>query len=217
MSNPMIFEKMTTSIIDGQIQTATDLLKQAMTDGIPANACVQKGFKPGLDEIGRGFEAGDYFIPDLILAGKVMQSVVESLQADSNEELEKKKIVGSVIMATVKGDLHTIGKQLVIMMLSMNGFAVTDLGIDVPSEVIVEKVKQERPDIIGLSSLLSTTTAYQKEVIEALEKEGIRDSVKVLVGGAVVSKEWAMQIGADGYAEDANSAVIVAKEVLGIP
>ena len=146
-----------------------------------------------------------------------MQVVVEILENESKEDMDTQGNLGEVMLATVAGDLHSIGKQLVGMMLSLNGFRVTDLGIDVPTSTIVDRVKGEKPDIIGLSSLLSTTTSYQKEIIEALEKEGIRDSVKVLVGGAVVSKEWALQIGADGYAEDANAAVTVAKEVMGLP
>jgi len=164
----------------------------------------------------RAHSRGEYFLPDLVLAGKIMQVVVDILENESKEGLDAQKSLGDVMLVTVAGDLHSIGKQLVGMMLSLNGFRVTDLGIDVPTATILERVKEDKPEILGLSSLLSTTTACQKEVIEALQKEGIRDRVKVLIGGAVVSNEWAQQIGADGYAEDANAAVVVAKEVMGI-
>jgi len=216
MSDKTIFQGMSQSVVDGEIEVAKDLMRQALAEGINPNECIDKGFKPGLDIIGAGFESGEYFLPDLVLAGKIMQVVVDILENESKEGLDAQKSLGDVMLVTVAGDLHSIGKQLVGMMLSLNGFRVTDLGIDVPTATIVERVKEEKPEILGLSSLLSTTTACQKEVIEALQKEGIRDRVKVLIGGAVVSNEWAQQIGADGYAEDANAAVVVAKEVMDI-
>jgi len=207
---------MAKSVIDGEIDTATDLMSSALADGINPGECINKGFKPGLDEIGKGFETGFYFLPDLVLAGKVMQAVVDLLANGSGNNFEAPESIGTVMLATVTGDLHSIGKQLVGMMLSVNGFNVIDLGVDVPTAFIVSQIKEKNPDILGLSSLLSTTTTAQRDVIETLKEEGIRDNVKVMVGGAVVSREWSNEIGADGYAEDANAAVHVAKKVMGI-
>lgn len=216
MSRKELFQNMAKSVIDGEIGTATDLMNEALADGINPGECINKGFRSGLDEIGKGFETGFYFLPDLVLAGKVMQAVVDLLADGSENDFEAPESLGTVMLATVTGDLHSIGKQLVGMMLSVNGFKVIDLGVDVPTASIVSNVKEINPDVLGLSSLLSTTTAAQRDVIETLKEEGIRDNVKVMVGGAVVSREWSNEIGADGYAEDANAAVHVVKEVMGI-
>lgn len=216
MNEETLFESMAKSLIDGEIETAQELISKALTDGMDPNECIAKGFKPGLDEIGRGFESGEYFLPDLVLAGKIMQAVVDILASEGQDKFTPQENLGTVMLATVAGDLHSIGKHLVAMMLGLNGFKVMDLGIDVPTATIVERAKEEEPDILGLSALLSTTTGAQKDVIDGLIAEGIRDKVKILVGGAVVSKEWADQIGADGYAEDANAAVVVAKKVMNI-
>ena len=216
MSREQILKNMAKSVIDGEIELAQSLLQQALDEDIDPNVCINEGFKPGLDEIGRGFDSGEYFLPDLILAGKIMEAVVNLLKEKSNIDVSTGESMGKVVIATVEGDLHSIGKQLVSMMLSLNGFEVVDIGQNIPTATIVEKVKEEKPVILGLSALLSTTTGAQKDVIDSLNQAGIRDTVKVLVGGAVVSREWADEIGADGYAEDANSTVREAKRVLGI-
>ena len=216
MPQKLLFQNMAKSVIDGEIDTATNLMNKALTAGINPGECINKGFKPGLDEIGKGFETEFYFLPDLVLAGKVMQAVVDLLADGADNDFELPQSLGTVMLATVTGDLHSIGKQLVGMMLSVNGFKVIDLGVNVPAAVIVSQIKEKNPDILGLSSLLSTTTTAQRDAIETLKAEGLRDNVKILVGGAVVSREWSIEIGADGYAEDANAAVQVAKEVMGI-
>ena len=214
MTMESILQSMARCVVEGNEELAKELVHQALQAGSDPHEIINMGFKPGLDEVGIGFERGDLFICDLVMAGQVMQAVMDILttrQASLNL-----KTLGKVAIATVAGDIHTIGKSLVGMMLRLNGFTVTDLGADVPTSSIVEYVKQEKPDIIGLSALLSTSTQVQKDVVEALHKADLRNGVKVLVGGAVTSVAWADEIGADGFAEDAISAVRKAKEVLGI-
>ena len=138
------------------------------------------------------------------------------LEPALKEGAADRETLGKVILATVEGDVHTIGKDLVALMLSLNGFQVLNIGHDVPTATIVERVVEERPDIVGLSALLTTTTQAQADVVAALEEAGLRDRVKVLIGGAASSQEWAAQIGADGYAEDAAAAVLKAKQALGV-
>lgn len=216
MSNEALFEKMSQTILDGDVEAAQNLAQQALSEGADALESINKGFKVGLDEIGRGFEEGEYYLPDLVLAGKTMEAAVTILEPALQEGSAGLETHGKVMLATVEGDVHTIGKDLVALMLSLNGFEVLNIGHDVPTTTILDKAMQEQPDIIGLSALLTTTTQAQADVIEGLEDMGMRERVKVLIGGAATSAEWATQIGADGYAEDATAAVHKAKAVLGV-
>jgi 5-methyltetrahydrofolate--homocysteine methyltransferase len=216
MSNDTLFESMAQTILDGEVEAAKTLAQQALSDGVDPLESINKGFKVGLDEIGRGFEEGEYFLPDLVLAGKTMEAAVTILEPALQEGSAGLETLGKVMLATVEGDVHTIGKDLVALMLSLNGFEVLNIGHDVPTTTILDRAMQEQPDIIGLSALLTTTTQAQADVIEGLEDMGMREKVKVLIGGAATSAEWASQIGADGYAEDATAAVHRAKDVLGI-
>lgn len=163
--------------------------------------------------LGRVFAAGDYYLPDLILGAKAMEAgiaILEPLLAGHNREY-----LGRVLIGTVKGDLHSIGKNIVIMMLKSAGFEVFDLGEDVAASAFIEKIQELKPNIVGISALLTTTISQQQEIIELLKEEGLRQQVKVLIGGAPINQNWADKIGADGYAEDATGAVRVAKQVLG--
>jgi len=216
MSRETLLHKMAQTVIDGDSEAAVQLLKEALDAGLDPHDCINQGFKPGLDQIGDGFEAGEYFLPDLMVAGKVMESAMGILEENVHGSVKFQDSVGKVVLATVAGDLHNTGKNLVGMMLKLNGFEVLDLEIDVSTATIVERVKEAKPDLLGLSALLSTTTQIQKDVIKELEEIGIRKNVKVLIGGAACSEQWASQIGADGYAKDAAAAVNKAKEVLGI-
>lgn len=216
MSNDILFDSMAQTILEGDLETAKTLARQALTDGVDPLESINKGFKVGLDEIGRGFEEGEYYLPDLVLAGKTMEAAVTILEPAMKEGSAGMETHGKVMLATVEGDVHTIGKDLVALMLSLNGFEVLNIGHDVPTTTILDRAMQEQPDIIGLSALLTTTTQAQADVIEGLEDMGMREKVKVLIGGAATSAEWAVQIGADGYAEDATAAVHRAKDVLGI-
>jgi len=216
MSQNDLLQRMTQSIIDGDVEAAEALARQSLTAGVDRLLAIQQGYKPGLDQIGKGFEQGEYFLPDLVLAGKAMQAAVGILEPKMKDDSAAAGSAGRVLLATVEGDVHTIGKDLVALMLSLSGFEVINLGHDVPTATIVENVRGRKPQLVGLSALLTTTTQAQKDVIEALEDLGVRSQVKVLVGGAATSAEWAAQIGADGYAEDASAAVRKAKQVLGI-
>jgi corrinoid protein of di/trimethylamine methyltransferase len=216
MSNEELFANMAQTILDGDVQAAQKLAQQALSEDVDPLESINQGFKAGLDEIGRGFEEGDYFLPDLVLAGKTMEAAVTILEPALEEGSAGLETHGKVMLATVEGDVHTIGKDLVALMLSLNGFKVLNIGHDVPTVTILERAMQEQPDIIGLSALLTTTTQAQMDVIEGLEDMGMRERVKVLIGGAATSAEWASEIGADGYAEDSTAAVHKAKAVLGI-
>jgi len=216
MSNEELFANMSQTIIDGDVEAAQTLAQQALSEGVDPLENLNQGFKAGLDEIGRGFEAGDYYLPDLVLAGKTMEAAVAILEPALQEGSAGIETLGKVMLATVEGDVHTIGKDLVALMLSLNGFEVLNIGHDVPTTTILDRAMQEQPDIIGLSALLTTTTQAQRDVIEGLEDMGMRDKVKVIIGGAATSAEWATQIGADGYAEDATAAVHKVKDVLGV-
>jgi corrinoid protein of di/trimethylamine methyltransferase len=216
MSNEELFANMSQTILDGDVEAAQKLAQQALSEGVDPLESINQGFKVGLNEIGRGFEEGEYFLPDLVLAGKSMEAAVTILEPALKEGSAGIETLGKVMLATVEGDVHTIGKDLVALMLSLNGFEVLNIGHDVPTTTILDRAMQEQPDIIGLSALLTTTTQSQSDVIEGLEDMGMRERVKVLIGGAATSSEWANQIGADGYAEDATAAVHKAKAVLGI-
>jgi len=216
MSKETLFKNMAQTILDGDIETAKNLAKQALDEKHDPLEVINSGYKPGLDEIGCGFETGEYFLPDLVLAGKTMEAAVAVLEPALNKVAEKQEFLGKVLLATVAGDMHTIGKDLVALMLTLNGFDVVNIGHNVPTPEIIEQTKIEKPDIIGLSALLTTTTQAQRDVILALKEAGMRGDLKVLIGGAATSIEWAQQIEADGYAEDAQAAVRKAKAVLGI-
>jgi trimethylamine corrinoid protein len=211
-----LFDEMAKSVVDGDPERAAVLARRALSEGIDPLKSIQQGFKAGLDEIGQGFEQGEYFLPDLVLAGKAMEAAVTALEPGLARGATLMGSKGKVLLATVAGDLHTIGKDLVGLMLRVNGFEVIDLGCDVATASILEHVKEERPSIVGLSCLLTAALHAQREVVQGLEESGIRRTVKVLVGGAATTGEWAELIGADGYASDAAAAVRQAKQVLDV-
>jgi corrinoid protein of di/trimethylamine methyltransferase len=215
MSKEELFQRMAQSIVAGDVDLAVALAQQSLTEGIDAADSVNQGYRAGLDEIGRGFETHEYFLPDLVLAGKAMEAAVQVLKPALAAGATSIGGRGKVVLATVEGDLHTIGKDLVGLMLSLNGFEVVDLGCDVPTAVVLERVREEKPAIVGLSCLLTAAIGAQRNVILGLEEMGVRESVKVLVGGAATTREWAHAIGADGYAADAAAAASAAREVLG--
>jgi corrinoid protein of di/trimethylamine methyltransferase len=208
------YQRMSQSVVEGDTEGAAELARQSLTLGMDPLTSINEGFKAGLDEIGQGFEQGEYFLPDLVLAGKAMEAAVTALEPGLERGAASIGGMGRVLLATVAGDLHTIGKDLVGLMLKVNGFEVIDLGCDVATASILERVKEERPSIVGLSCLLTGALHAQREVVQGLEESGIRRTVKVLVGGAATTGEWAESIGADGYASDAAAAVRQAKHVL---
>jgi len=214
MSAEEIYEKLAQSVIDGEPEDAAELAQKALDDGLDPLTCINEGLTKGIVRVGELFADGEYFLPDLIIGGEAMKEALAILEPALVGDQER-QVLGRVVLGTVEGDLHEIGKTLVGTMLTANGFMVKDVGVDQAAEVFVEAVKEINATIVGTSALLTTTMQEQKKVIEALEEAGLRDKVKVMVGGAPVTQAWADEIGADGYAEDAISAVGVAKELVG--
>lgn len=204
-------------------------LSKAMLEYAPEKVVkyVKIGLKEGLDPlemiekltqiiriVGDRFARGEAFLVELMMAGEAMKAGIELLKPKIMEKKLEKKSLGRVVMGTVKGDIHDIGKNIVTIMLEVAGFEVFDLGVDVPAETFVERVRETSADIIGMSALLTTTVPEQKVVVEALRKAGIREKVKVIVGGAATTPEWAKEIEADGYADNALEAVELVKKLL---
>jgi corrinoid protein of di/trimethylamine methyltransferase len=204
-----------TTLIDGDLERTEALVRQALSEGLSPLTIVEQGLVPGMTVVGDRFASGEYFLPQLVIAARCMQTAMEILQPELLRRQEAVARIGTVVIGTVKGDIHEIGKNLVATMLSAAGFQVFDLGVNVPREQFVGKVKETGADILGLSALLTTTMTEQREVIAALESAGLRDRVKVIIGGAPVNQRWAESIGADGYAEDAVGAVALARRLLG--
>ncbi|MHB1416462.1 MAG: corrinoid protein [Chloroflexota bacterium] len=168
----------------------------------------------GIEEVGRRFEVGDYFIPDLVIGGNAMKAGADLISVEISRRKVARQSSGRLLIGTVKTDLHDIGKNLVALMFQVNGFEVVDLGVNVPVERFVEAVREERPQIVGLSTLLTVGMQMQAETLKALSRAGLRKEVIVLVGGAPVNQRWADEIGADGYASNAVAAVGLAKRLL---
>jgi corrinoid protein of di/trimethylamine methyltransferase len=209
-----IFAQLSQTMIDGDPDAAVELTQQALAAGIEPMAIIREGLMPGMQVVGEKFQCGEYFLPDLIIAADGMQKAMTLLEPELKARRQSVESAGTVVIGTVKGDIHEIGKSLVGTMLGANGFKVFDLGVDVPTATFVGKVKETKADILGLSALLTTTMTMQREVIEALAGAGLREKVRVIVGGAPVTRGWAEEIGADGYAEDAMGAVQVAKQLV---
>lgn len=213
--NAELFKKMCQSIIDGDSDVAAALAKDAVASGVDPLEAINQGYVLGVNQVGASFACGDAFLPELVMAGEAMKAAVAELEPEMKKRGTSRQILGKVVLATVQGDIHEIGKTLVGTMLSASGFEVHDLGVDVTAEKILAKVKEVDADLVGLSALLTTTMVKQREVIEALDKEGLRRKVKVIVGGAPVTRDWVQRIEADGYSEDAIGAVAVAKQLVG--
>ncbi len=210
-----IFAAMRQSVIDGDAVAAASLAEAALANGVPPLDAIEMGFVPGLSHVGEQFALGELFLPDMMLAARAMQKAIAILEPEMARQSAVRNVVGRVVIGTVKGDIHEIGKNLVGMMLSTSGFEVHDLGVDVAPDRFVEAAREHNADIIGVSALLTTTMAGQRTVVEALAAAGMRPRVKVIVGGAPASESWAAEIGADGYSEDAIGAVALARKLLG--
>jgi corrinoid protein of di/trimethylamine methyltransferase len=212
MSNDLL-SQIIASLVDGEPDVTVTVTKQALAAGIEPLAIIDRGLVPGMRLVGEKFSCGEYFLPNLIVAANGMKQAMRLLEPELRARQQTLKSPGTVVIGTVAGDIHEIGKSLVATMLAANGFEVHDLGVDVPIAKFVGTVREVGATLVGLSSLLTTTMAVQKKVIEALENAGLRAQVKVMVGGAPVSQKWAEEIGADGYAEDAVDAVNLAKQL----
>jgi corrinoid protein of di/trimethylamine methyltransferase len=211
-----MFKKLAQAIIDGEPEDAVELAQAALEQGLDAMECINQGLMPGIQEVGELFSKGDYFLPELIIGADAMKAALDILEPALTGG-QKREVVGRVVLGTVEGDLHEIGKTLVATMLTANGFQVTDIGVDQKTEAFVQAVIDAEADIVGASALLTTTMLQQKTLIQALEDAGLRDKVKVMVGGAPVTESYAREIGADGYAEDAISAVELAYRLIDAP
>lgn len=209
-----LFVKLTNSLVEGDPDAAVALTHQGLAAGLEPMAIIRQGLMPGMDIVGQKFSDGEYFLPDLIIAAEGMKMAMDLLEPELRARQQTLETAGVVVIGTVKGDIHEIGKSLVATMLSANGFTVYDLGVDVPKEAFIAKIKETGANILGMSALLTTTMTQQREVIKALEEAGLRAQVKVMVGGAPVTKGWAEEIGADDYAEDAMGAVQKAKKLV---
>jgi corrinoid protein of di/trimethylamine methyltransferase len=210
-----LFQAMAQSIIDGDADEAENLARQSIEQGIDPLDAINKGFIIGVNNVGDAYSRGDAYLPELVMAGEAMKSAVATLEPEMTRLGTQREVLGKVVLATIHGDIHDIGKTLVGTMLSAAGFQVYDLGVDVPVMKLVEKAREVNADIIGVSALLTTTMVRQRDVIEALDDLGMRSQVKVMVGGAPVTKEWVQEIGADGYSEDAIGAVAIARKLVG--
>ena len=202
------------AIIDGQRSPAVAAAKAALEQGFTPQDVIADGVVPAMTIVGEKFETAEFFLPEMMAAALAARGILEILRprlAAAHAEP-----VGRVVIGTVKGDLHDIGKNLVCMMMEGAGFDVIDLGPDVPAEKFVAAIKEHQPGLVGLSALLTTTAPMMRTILGSLQQAGVRDQVKVLVGGAAVSEEFAEEVGADGYAPDAGAAVRKAKELLAI-
>jgi corrinoid protein of di/trimethylamine methyltransferase len=210
-----ILTKMTQAVVDGEPEDAEELARQALALGLDPLECINQGLSPGIDRVGELFASGEYYLPDLIIGGDAMKAALAILEPALTAG-QGRKILGQVVLGTVEGDLHEIGKTLVGTMLTANGFKVADIGVDQPAAAFIAAVKETGATLIGASALLTTTMLHQQEIIEALQEAGLRGQVKVMIGGAPITESWAAKIGADGYAEDAIGAVALAKRLVGI-
>jgi len=207
-----ILEQISTAVIEGDLDEINDLTEDALDEGLNAEEILNKGLMPGMDHVGVEFRAGNMFVPEVLRSAKTMQTsmnIIRPMLAETGA-----KTTGKVLLGTVKGDLHDIGKNLVGMMCEGAGFEVKDIGKDVEPQGFVDAVKEFEPDVVGMSALLTTTMRTMESTIKELEEAGLRDRVKVMIGGAPVTQAFADQIGADGYASNAASAADLAKKLV---
>jgi len=215
MADDRLYQQMAQAVIDGLPDRARQLAEEALSQGIDPLEAINRGYKPGMDVVGEGFANGDLFIPDLMMSGEAMKAAIAALEGELSRRKQQRDVLGKVVIGTVEGDIHEIGKTLVATMLAANGFEVYDLGVDVSAQAFVDKVREVDADVLGLSALLTTTILNQETVILTLKEAGLRDRVKVIIGGVPASEEWAREIGADGYAENATEAVATVKQLVG--
>jgi 5-methyltetrahydrofolate--homocysteine methyltransferase len=205
-------EKLYTTLSQGKMDGIEKLVQEALEMGESAESILRGGLIPAMDRIGMKFKSGEIYIPEVLIAARAMHAgmtVLKPILSKSTTNLSKKVVIG-----TVKGDLHDIGKNLVVMMLEGGGFEVIDLGIDISAEKFIEAIQKHQPQVVGMSALLTTTIKEMKNILQAIEKAGLRKKVKTIIGGAPVNEKFAKEIGADGYAPDAASAVDMVKSLL---
>jgi len=209
-----LYSQMAQTVIDGELELAEELARKGLAAGLSPGDILDKGFVKGIEEVGELFGKGEFFLPELVQGAEAMKSAVAVLQPALDASKEGRKATGIAVAGTVAGDIHEIGKTIVCSMLSAAGFEVTDVGCDVAPEAFVATCQAVKPDLLLLSALLTTTMPNQAKTIEALKAAGLREQIKVMIGGAPTTRAWADEIGADGYAEDAIEAVVAAKGLL---
>ena len=215
MSQEEILEKLSAAVQSFDADEAARAAKEAVDAGINPVTAIEKGLAIGLRIIGDKFEEGELWLPHLVLGAEAMEAAIKVLEEHMPKSELESTSKGTVVIGTVEGDIHDLGLRIVASMLRANGFTVYDLGCDTPSLNFVTKAKEVEADIIALSSLMTTTMPFMRDLVDALNSAGVRENYKVLVGGGPVTKEWASSIGADAYGKDAAEAVRVAKELLG--
>jgi 5-methyltetrahydrofolate--homocysteine methyltransferase len=208
-----VLDELREAVIDGQAKLAVAKATQGLEQGIPAEVLLQDGLIAAMREVGRLFEEGEIYVPEMLVAARAMKATVAVLKPRLIEHPVQSS--GTVAIGTVQGDLHDIGKNLVAMMLEGSGFEVVDLGTDVPPERFIDAIRAGA-DVVGMSALLTTTMTSMKDVVDAITAAGLRDQVRIIVGGAPITAKYAAQIGADGYAPDASKAVRKVRELLAV-
>jgi len=209
-----IFEKLSTAILEGDSDTSASITQQGLDEGISAADVLNNGLIVGMNEVGVRFKAGDMFVPEVLMSAEAMASGMDLLRpllAESGT-----KMAGTIVMGTVEGDLHDIGKNLVSMMCEGAGFQIVNIGFDAAPAKFIEAIKEHQPEIVGMSAMLTTTMRSMGHTIKAIEEAGLRDKVKVMVGGAPVDQEFADRIGADGYGANAPASSELAKQLVGL-
>ncbi len=207
-----LFKEAIEAILKGDTDKATDVAKRGLDEGLNPLELMDKGFIPGINQVGDLFETGRLFLPQLVYSATAMEKATEIINAAIPEE--KAAVTGKVVVGTVEGDVHDIGKTIVVALFKANGFEVLDIGRDVPIERFIDEAEKFGANIIGSSTLLTTTMAAQKQLEQDLKKAGLREKYKTIVGGAPVTQRWADRIGADAYAQDAGDGVKKVKELL---
>ncbi len=214
MNKQEILEQLAKAVVEGDKNSARENAQAAVDEGLDPLEAVDRGLSKGMAVVGANFESGESFLPELLMAADSFNAAMEILNPLIEANKQKISKLGTALLATVKGDMHNIGKNIVATVLETNGFEVVDIGIDQSTLNIIEAAQKHKADFIGLSSVMTTTMPYQKEVIETLSEMGLREKFFVLVGGGPVTQKWADEIGADGYGDTAVDAVGVAKKLL---
>jgi len=207
-----ILQRLGDAVLNLEPRLTAEIAKEAVEAGIDPLEAIEKGLAQGIGQVGDRYKDGEYFLPDLIMGGEAFKAGLKVFEPELLRRRTERKPIGVFVIGTVAGDIHSIGKDIVATLLTAIGFKIHDLGVDVPVEKFVESVKGLKPDILGMSALLSTTIPVQRQVIEALQAAGLRDRVKVLIGGAATSERWGKEIGADAWAATADEGVRKAEE-----
>jgi len=213
MSTRLNFEMIVTAVVEGRKDKVEQLVNTALNMGISPEEILNKGLILGMEQVGQKFRRKEYYLPEVLMSGNAMKAGVEILRPALSQK--SFKAVATVVLGTVEGDIHDIGKNIVGMMIEGAGFQVVDLGVDVPSRKFIKAVRDNNAQVLGLSALLTTTMPRMKEVIRDLKESGLKDKVKVVIGGAPVTRDYAEEIGADGYGSDGASAVDEVKRLVG--